>query len=111
MTRALLVVLLLVISAGCAHSRREDPTSVASAVTMAADSLRAGAIDSGQGRYAWAILERRCQQCHALPDPRKHTREKWVKGIAGMRRRFTLPAADWDSLLALVPADTAASMR
>lgn len=61
-----------------------------------------------EDRYARRLLERRCQGCHAVPDPRTHSRERWVKGIEMMRGRFTLSAADWDTLLALVPGDSSA---
>ena len=108
--RHIATVGLLLLAAGCAHHAADAP-NVADAVSSAADSIHASANDTGSGHYAWSLLERRCQRCHALPDPRSHTRERWVKGIDGMRRRLTLSAADWDSLLALVPADTAAAAQ
>jgi hypothetical protein len=76
--------------AGCAHAPGTPERSVAGA-------------EKGYGRR---LLERRCQSCHALPDPRNYTRQRWVKGVEGMRRRFALTPSDWDTLLALVPADS-----
>lgn len=57
--------------------------------------------------YGWHLLERRCQGCHQLPDPRIHTPATWDKAITRMQRRFHLPPADWDTLRAMVPPDSA----
>ncbi|HYJ33694.1 MAG TPA: hypothetical protein VE326_10790 [Candidatus Binatia bacterium] len=82
--------LLALFAWGCAHAPGTPRASVA------------GVEES----YGWHLLERRCQGCHALPDPRRHSRTRWVKGIEQMRGRFAMPASDWDTLLAMVPADT-----
>ncbi|HEX7077982.1 MAG TPA: hypothetical protein VF363_06140 [Candidatus Eisenbacteria bacterium] len=84
---------MALISAGCAHAPRAE--------------VRAA--DDGNDAYARGLLARRCQGCHAMPDPRSHSREAWARGLAKMRRRLNLPDEDWRSLLALVPQDSAAS--
>lgn len=104
MRRLLLVAGLLL--SGCAHAPDGAQTR-ATATDANATGARNGAEVSG---YGLRLLQHRCQSCHALPDPRKHTRERWVRGIDQMRKRFTLTEADWDTLLAMVPADPAAAI-
>lgn len=81
--------------AGCAHAPGTPPGS--------------GSVAGAEERYGWRLLERRCQGCHALPDPRNYARERWVKGVEQMRRRFAMTPSDWDTLLAMVPADSASA--
>ncbi|HET7499225.1 MAG TPA: hypothetical protein VFM00_13075 [Candidatus Eisenbacteria bacterium] len=88
------VPLVALVLAGCAHAPRTPQERVA--VT--------------EEGYAWRLLERRCQGCHALPDPGKYSRERWVKGVERMRKRFAMTPSDWDTLLALVPADSASAI-
>jgi cytochrome c5 len=116
--RVLAAALTWALVTGCAHGGGAKSagvgaagvgagaTSVASGVSGASAAGSAANEAVGEGAYARKILERRCQRCHALPDPRKHTWAKWERGIAKMKRRIPLPAADWDSILALVEPDS-----
>ena len=82
--------LLVIVFLGCAHSPN------------------AGKVTSERPQtYGWSLLERRCQSCHALPNPGKFSSARWERGIARMMVRMQLPAADWDTLMALVPPDSA----
>lgn len=36
----------------------------------------------------WASFTRACAQCHALPDPRRHTRAEWPGVVARMERNM-----------------------
>ena len=56
--------------------------------------------------YGWHLLERRCQGCHRLPDPRMHSHASWNQGITKMQHRMHLPQADWDTLRAMVAKDS-----
>lgn len=82
--------LALVLAAGCASGRSSHPDL---------DSAR-------EHSYATRLLERRCQSCHRLPPLQRETKATWERGLARMQTLFHLPAADWDSLQTLVPADT-----
>ena len=85
--------------AGCAHEGRGSSHLAAPAEATGG----MGGAGPAAAPYAWSILRHRCQGCHVLPDPRKHTRARWVRGVTMMERKLRLPAADWDSLLALWP--------
>jgi cytochrome c2 len=43
--------------------------------------------EAGQSR-AWASFTQACNQCHALPDPRRHTRGQWPLVVARMERNM-----------------------
>jgi hypothetical protein len=77
---------LAIAAAGCAHAPRGESRALS-------------------GRQ---VLTRRCQICHAMPDPRKYSSERWTVGVARMRLRLRLPEAEWDSLLAMVGDSSAA---
>jgi len=81
---------LLVLAAGCAHAPG-GRTSSDPAISDAA---------------AASLLKRKCQSCHALPNPAAHTAAAWQAGIAKMRGRLVLTDGEWERLLALVPADS-----
>ncbi len=51
------------------------------------------------------LLERRCNGCHRTPDPAAMTSAAWQQGLARMKTRMHLPAADWDSLAAMPTLD------
>ena len=48
-----------------------------------------------------AIVERRCQGCHARPNPAAMSGERWRAALERMKRRIRLPAEEWDSLATL----------
>jgi hypothetical protein len=73
--------------AGCAAHQRLEP----SPTTAAVNATPAGA----------EILTRRCGGCHARPDPAKLSAEQWQAALERMRRKVTLPAAEWDTLAAM----------
>jgi len=52
-----------------------------------------------------ALLARRCGGCHEIPDPHTMTAAEWQAGLARMKRRLTLPAAEWDTLAAMARRD------
>jgi hypothetical protein len=78
---------------------------MAVAITGCAHAPRGESAPASSGRQ---VLTRRCQICHAMPDPRKYSSERWTQGVVRMRLRLRLPEAEWDSLLALVGDDSAA---
>ena len=47
------------------------------------------------------IVERRCQGCHARPNPAAMSGERWRAALERMKRRIRLPAEEWDSLATL----------
>ena len=58
-----------------------------------------GAPSQQQQRVASnALLERRCNSCHATPDPGSMTGAQWQAALTRMKRRIQLPASEWDSL-------------
>lgn len=76
--------------------------------------VRAAAAASGGVSHARRILVRRCQNCHALPNPAKYERAAWERKLVQMERKVRMAPADWDSLRSLVPApgdSTAAASR
>jgi len=59
------------------------------------------AATSASEPYARQLLRRRCQGCHRLPRPEAKSGSAWQAALTRMKRRVTLPPADWDSLAAL----------
>jgi hypothetical protein len=45
-----------------------------------------------------ALLERRCSNCHATPDPGSMSGADWQASLERMKRLMQLPASEWDSL-------------
>jgi hypothetical protein len=82
-----LVLVLALALAGCAAHQRLEP----SATTAAANATPAGS----------EILARRCGGCHARPDPAKMSAEQWQAALERMKRKITLPGAEWDTLAAM----------
>jgi len=78
------------------------PCGCAPRFTVPADLL------AGSQGDGWRLLQRRCQSCHALPDPRRLTPARWEIALEKMQRRVPLPEADWDRLYDLALQDTAA---
>lgn len=77
-------------------------------------TLASAAAASGGVSHARRILVRRCQNCHALPNPAKYERAAWERKLEQMERKVRMAPADWDSLRSLVPApgdSTAAASR
>lgn len=68
------------------------------ATIVAAAAAPAGAT------HARRILVRRCQNCHALPNPAKYERAAWERKLEQMERKVRMTPADWDALRSLVPA-------
>lgn len=66
-----------------------------------------GAFGGGDATYGQHLLLRRCQGCHAPPDPFHMSGPDWAAGIQKMKKRLHLPATEWDTLAALgFPADS-----
>jgi hypothetical protein len=82
-----LVPALALAIAGCAAHQRIEPSATAGA----ANTTPAGS----------EILARRCGGCHARPDPAKLSAEQWQAALERMKRKVTLPAAEWDTLTAM----------
>ena len=59
--------------------------------------------------YAGQLLQHRCEGCHRVPRPERMTGQEWQTALRRMKRRVTLPAADWDSLATLGLSDTSIS--
>ena len=57
------------------------------------------------------LLARRCHSCHEVPEPGSYSSREWGLKLGKMRRRVHLPAADWDTLAALVPGAEMPSPR
>jgi cytochrome c5 len=70
---------------GCATHRSPEPSAVATTVSPAGSE----------------ILARRCAACHARPDPGRLSAEQWQAALERMKRKVTLPAAEWDTLAAM----------
>ena len=60
-----------------------------------------GAPSSGATTRADALLVRRCGGCHEVPEPSEMSAASWHKALTRMRKRITLPQAEWDSLAAM----------
>jgi cytochrome c5 len=82
---------LLLFTAGCAHAPGGPVERNAAPPSERAASL----------------LRRKCQSCHAIPNPATHSAAAWAAGLAKMRQRVALADSEWGTLLALVPADSA----
>ena len=83
------IVALVLALAGCAAHHAVEPSAMATGTT--ANATPAGS----------EILTRRCGGCHARPDPAKLSAEQWQAALERMRRKVTLPAAEWDTLAAM----------
>src|SRR5262249_9658966 len=70
---------------GCAAHRSPDPKAEATMASPAGSE----------------ILAHRCASCHARPDPARMSTEQWQAALERMKRKVTLPAADWDTLAAM----------
>lgn len=79
-----------VLAAGC--------VAVALAGCAAAAARRGATPVTADGH---ALLRRRCASCHAEPHPERMSHDDWLYALARMRKRMTLPAAEWDSLAAM----------
>jgi len=51
-----------------------------------------------------ALLVRRCGGCHDVPEPSTMSAESWQKALRRMKKRITLPEAEWGSLAAMPTA-------
>jgi hypothetical protein len=89
---------------------RTRPSALVAAIALlylavcgcAAGTQLAGAA-SGAPPSGSLLLARRCEGCHARPEPAEMTRAEWLGALADMQGRFHLPDAEWDSLAALAP--------
>jgi len=64
---------------------------------------------AGSVSYSRQLLRRECYGCHRPPRPEEWSGRAWRYWLDRMKRRVPLPTADWDSLAALVPSDSAAA--
>lgn len=91
----LLLLLAAFLACGCAGG--------AAGAGPGASIVAAAAVPPGAS-HARRILVRRCQNCHALPNPAKYERAAWERKLVQMERKVRMAPADWDSLRGLVPA-------
>lgn len=101
----LLLLIAALLACGCAGG--------AAGARPGASIVAAAAAPPGAS-HARRILVRRCQNCHALPNPAKYERADWERKLEQMERKVRMAPADWDSLRSLVPApgdSTAAASR
>ena len=50
--------------------------------------VEADALPEAGRSHAWASYTQACAQCHALPDPARHTRHEWPQVVARMERNM-----------------------
>ena len=74
---------------------------IALATGCAVGRFIAGAPSTQERHATNELIARRCSGCHEVPDPAAMTAEGWEQSLVRMRRRMTLPEAEWDSLAAM----------
>jgi len=75
------------------------------ALGCAAGAARPGATPVTAGGAS--LLRHRCASCHAVPRPDRMSHDDWLYALTRMRKRMTLPAAEWDSLAAMARPEDA----